>query len=79
MDNDALGAIAGCGTIVTLANLGVHSRQVEELDMTFDPIAMYHQLMLAAGKEDFPVVPNTLDTALEDKKSAIVVTTAQVR
>lgn len=46
--------------------------------MTFDPIAVYHQLMLADGKQDFPVVPNTLDNALKDEKSCIVVTTARV-
>lgn len=53
--------------------------QIEELDITFDPIAMYHQLMVAADKQDFPVVPNTLDTALKDDKSCLVVTTARVR
>lgn len=45
----------------------------------FDPIAFYHQLMLAQGKEDMPVVPNTLDMALKDENSRIVVTTARVR
>lgn len=53
--------------------------QIEELEVTFDPIAFYHKLMLAQGKEDFPVVPNTLDMALKDDTSRIVVTTAKVR
>lgn len=47
--------------------------------MTFDAIAFYHQLMLAAGKKEFPLVPNTLDNALKDETSRIVVTTARVR
>lgn len=53
--------------------------QIEELDITFDPVAFYQQLMRAAGKTDFPVVPNTLQNALQDKKSRIVVTTPRVR
>lgn len=47
--------------------------------MTFDAIAFYHQLMMAQGVKDFPLVPNTLDNALKDEKSRIVVTTARVR
>lgn len=47
--------------------------------MTFDAIACYQQLMLAAGKTDFPPVPNTLDNALRDENTRIVVTTAKVR
>lgn len=46
--------------------------------MTFDAIACYQQLMLAAGKKDFPPVPNTLNNALKDEKTRIVVTTAVV-
>lgn len=53
--------------------------QVEELDISFDPVAFYQQLMRAAGKKDFPVAPNTLQNALQDKKSRIVVTTPRVR
>ena len=54
-------------------------RQIEELDMTFDAISCYQQLMLAAGKEGFPPVPNTLENALKDETTRIVVTTAEVR
>lgn len=46
--------------------------------MTFDAISCYQQLMLASGKEDFPPVPNTLDNALKDETTRIVVTTAAV-
>ena len=53
--------------------------QIDELDMTFDAIACYQQLMLAAGKKDFPPVPNTLENALKDETTRIVVTTAAVR
>ena len=53
--------------------------QIEELDITFDPVAYYHQLMRAGGEKEFPVVPNTLQNALQDKKSRIVVTTPRVR
>lgn len=51
---------------------------MEELDITFDPVAFYGQLMRASGKKEFPVVPNTLQNALQDKKSRIVVTTPRV-
>lgn len=47
--------------------------------MTFDSILCYQQLMLAAGKKDFPPVPNTLENALKDETTRIVVTTAAVR
>lgn len=47
--------------------------------MTFDAISSYQQLMLAAGKEGFPPVPNTLENALKDENTRIVVTTAEVR
>lgn len=47
--------------------------------MTFDAISFYHQLMRASGVNEFPLVPNTLDHALKDEKSRIVVTTAKVR
>ncbi|CAM9591480.1 unnamed protein product [Ectocarpus sp. 6 AP-2014] len=52
------------------------TNKIEELDMTFDAISCYQQLMLASGKEDFPPVPNTLDNALKDETTRIVVTTA---
>lgn len=47
--------------------------------MSFDAIACYQQLMMAAGKKDFPPVPNTLENALKDETTRIVVTTAAVR
>lgn len=50
---------------------------LEELEMTFDGIAMYHQLMRASGQTEFPLVPNTLSTVLKDQKNHIVITTAQ--
>lgn len=58
------------------ARFNSDTNKIEELDMTFDAIACYQQLMLAAGKKDFPPVPNTLDNALKDETTRIVVTTA---
>lgn len=46
--------------------------------MAFDAISFYHQLMRASGVNEFPLVPNTLNHALKDEKSRIVVTTAKV-
>jgi hypothetical protein len=34
---------------------------LEELEMTFDGIAFYHQLMRAKGQDSFALIPNTLD------------------
>ncbi|CAM9439255.1 unnamed protein product [Scytosiphon promiscuus] len=59
------------------ARFNSDSNKIEELDMTFDAVACYQQLMLAAGKTDFPPVPNTLENALKDEKTRIVVTTAK--
>eukprot|EP00611_Tribonema_gayanum_P020354 TRINITY_DN3697_c0_g1_i1.p2 TRINITY_DN3697_c0_g1~~TRINITY_DN3697_c0_g1_i1.p2 ORF type:complete len:399 (-),score=158.01 TRINITY_DN3697_c0_g1_i1:527-1723(-) len=50
---------------------------IEELEMAFDGIAMYHQLMRAKGQGDFPLVPNTLNAVLKNDKDHIVITTAQ--
>jgi PAS domain S-box-containing protein len=53
------------------------NNQLEELEMSFDGIAMYHQLMRARGESTFPVIPNTLAAVLKNEKDRIVVTTAQ--
>eukprot|EP00752_Nemacystus_decipiens_P009323 g8331.t1 len=58
------------------ARFNADTNKIEELDMAFDAISSYQQLMLAAGKKDFPPVPNTLENALKDETTRIVVTTA---
>jgi PAS domain-containing protein len=50
---------------------------LEELEISFDGISMYHQLMRAKGEKNFPLVPNTLSAVLKNEKDRIVVTTAQ--
>ncbi|CAM9841368.1 unnamed protein product, partial [Discosporangium mesarthrocarpum] len=51
--------------------------KLEEMDMTFDCIAFYHQIMRAQGKSDFPLVPNTLSEAMKDENSNMVITTLE--
>lgn len=78
VDAKAHGALCECEKSGILrARFAEEGGLLEELEMTFDGIAMYHQLMRAKGQTEFPLVPNTLSAVLKNKSDHIVVTTAQ--
>jgi PAS domain-containing protein len=77
VDARAYGAQCECEKSGMLRTSFTSEGLMDELELTFDGISMYHQLKRAAGVEDFPLVPNTLQSVLSDQSHHIVVTTAK--